>query len=92
MHTAYQYLSVNIITVEPKALVDEVLNHLYRGVTLLKVEGAYSHHEKTMVYIVISAYELHALKEITKKMDPYSFVIASPVKNVFGNFKRKTIA
>ncbi|QWB95982.1 YitT family protein [Mycoplasmatota bacterium] len=92
MHTAYHYLSVNIITVEPKALVDEVLNKLYRGVTLLKVEGAYSHHEKTMVYIIISSYELHALRSLAKKMDPQSFVVTSPVKNVFGNFQRKTIA
>jgi len=92
MHTAYQFLAINIITVEPKALVDEILTNLYRGVTLLKVEGAYSHHEKTMVYVIISSYELHPLSEIIKKLDPNAFVVSSPVKNVFGNFKRKTIA
>ncbi|MFA6801252.1 MAG: YitT family protein [Acholeplasmataceae bacterium] len=92
MHTAYQYLSVNIITLEPKALVDDVLNNLYRGVTLIKVEGAYSHHEKTMVYVIISSYELHQLSEIIKKIDPHAFVVTTPVKNVYGNFKHKTIA
>ena len=92
MHTAYHFLSVNIITVEPKALVDEILTNLYRGVTLLKVEGAYFHHEKTMVYVIISSYEFHPLTEIIKKLDPNAFVVASPVRNVIGNFKRKTIA
>jgi len=92
MHTAYHYLSVNIITVDPRGLVDEILNNLYRGVTMIKVEGAYSHHEKTMVYVVISSYELHALREIVKRLDEKAFVITSPVKNVYGNFKRKTIA
>ena len=92
MHTAYHYLSVNIITVEPKALVSEILDKLYRGVTLLKVEGAYSNHEKTMVYVIISFYELSKLKEIIRELDEHAFVVTSPVKNVFGNFTKKRIA
>lgn len=92
MHTAYHYLSVNIITVEPKALVAEILGTLYRGVTLLKVEGAYSNHQKTMVYVIISSYELNKLKEIVHKLDEHAFVVTSPVKHVFGNFTKKTIA
>ncbi len=92
MHTAYHYLSVNIITVNPNDLVDAILTKLYRGVTLMKVEGAYSHHEKTMVYVVISAYELHSLVNMVKRLDETAFITTTPVKQVFGNFKRKTIA
>lgn len=92
MHTAYHYLSVNIITLIPNDLVDSILTNLYRGVTLIKVEGAYSHHDKTMIYVVISAYELHALLAMVKKIDEHAFVTTSPVKHVFGNFKQKTIA
>ncbi len=92
MHTAYQYLSVNIITVNPNDLVDSILTKLYRGVTLINVQGAYSHHDKTMIYVVISAYELHALVTMVKGVDETAFITTSPVKNVFGNFKRKTIA
>ena len=92
MHTAYHYLSVNIITLSPNDLVDEILTKLYRGVTLIKVEGAYSHHDKTMIYVVISAYELHALLAMVKRVDEHAFIITSPVKNVYGNFKQKTIA
>ncbi len=92
LHTAYHYLSVNIITAAPSELVDSILNKLYRGVTLIRVEGAYSHHDKTMIYVVISAYELHALLALVKRMDEQAFVTTSPVKQVFGNFKQKTIA
>ena len=46
LHTSYQHLSVEIITDSPKVLVDEILHKVYRGVTLSKVEGAFSHHEK----------------------------------------------
>ncbi|HRX44834.1 MAG TPA: YitT family protein [Acholeplasmataceae bacterium] len=92
MHTSYQFLSVDIITSVPQALVDEILHKVYRGVTLMRVEGAYSHHEKTLIYVVISSYELHALVGLVKSVDPNAFIVTRPVKNVFGNFKRKTIA
>ncbi|MDY0074843.1 MAG: YitT family protein [Acholeplasmataceae bacterium] len=92
MHTSYQFLSVDIITNTPQILVDEILHKVYRGVTLMRVEGAYSHHEKTLIYVVISSYELHTLLSLVKSVDPDAFVVTRPVKNVFGNFKRKTIA
>ncbi len=92
MHTAYQFLSVDIITASPQALVDEILHKVYRGVTLMKVEGAYSHHEKTLIYVVISSYELVALTALVKRTDPNAFMVTRPTKHVFGNFARKTIA
>jgi uncharacterized membrane-anchored protein YitT (DUF2179 family) len=92
IHTAYQFLAVDIITPGPQQLVDEILIKVYRGVTLMKVEGAYSHHEKTMIFVVISSYELHTLVRLVRQVDPQAFIVTRPVKNVFGNFKRKTIA
>jgi uncharacterized membrane-anchored protein YitT (DUF2179 family) len=41
---------------------------------------------------VIASYELHTLIGLVKQRDPNAFVVTRPVKNVFGNFKRKTIA
>ena len=92
MHTAYHFLSVDIITNHPQELVDQILVKVYRGVTLMKVEGAYSHHEKTLIYVVISSYELHTLVNLVRRVDPQAFIVTKPVKQVFGNFKRKTIA
>lgn len=92
MHTSYQFLSVDIITTKPQALVDEILQKVYRGVTLMKVEGAFSHQEKTLIYVVISSYELHTLLQLVKHVDSDAFIVTRPVKNVYGNFKRKTIA
>lgn len=92
VHTSYQYLSVEIITENPKILVNEILTRLGRGVTLSKVEGAYSSLEKTMVMVVISNYELVTMTEIIREIDMKAFVMAKPVKNVIGNFKKKRIA
>lgn len=92
VHTSYQFLSVEIITENPKEMVDNILHKIGRGVTLSKVEGAYSTHEKTLIMCVISSYELTQITELIKVIDPNSFVIAKPVRSVIGNFRKKRIA
>lgn len=92
IHTSYNYLSVEIITENPQDMVDEILHRVFRGVTLSKVEGAYSHHEKTKIMVVISSYELEMITELIKRVDAQAFVVAKPVRDIVGNFKRKTIA
>jgi uncharacterized membrane-anchored protein YitT (DUF2179 family) len=91
VHTSYQYVSVEIITATPKDLVEEFLKKSVRGVTLMKVEGAYSKNPKTLVYIIITAFELNHLLEIVYKNDPDAFIITRPVRNVFGNFVKRRI-
>ena len=61
VHTSYQFISCEVITSEPKDLIDEILSKLYRGVTTIKAEGAFSKNEKTIIYVVIASYELSAL-------------------------------
>lgn len=92
IHTSYNYLAIEIITENPQDMVDEILHRVYRGVTLSKVEGAYSTHQKTLIMVVISSYELQTITELIKRVDPSAFVVAKPVRQVVGNFKRKTIA
>lgn len=92
IHTSYNYLAIEIITENPREMVEEILHRVYRGVTLSKVEGAYSTHEKTLIMVVISSYELQVITELIKRVDSSAFVVAKPVRQVVGNFKRKTIA
>ena len=92
IHTSYQYISAEIITSEPKDMISEILVHLYRGVTTVKAEGAFSKNEKTMIFVVIASYELNLLISIVKSTDSKAFLVTKPVKSVYGNFKRKTIA
>lgn len=92
IHTAYQFISVDIITEDPDNLIQNILVKLYRGVTLYSVRGAYSKKEKISIFVVISSYELHTLSQLVQQLDPKAFMITRPVKQVIGNFKRKTIA
>lgn len=92
VHTSYHFLAIDIITENPKEMIDSILHQLGRGVTLSKVEGAYSTHEKTQIMCVISTYELQQMTAIINHVDDKAFVIAKPVKSVIGNFTKKRIA
>lgn len=92
VHTAYQFLSMEIITENPLEIIEQILYKLGRGVTLSKVFGAYSNTEKTKIMVVISYYELQNLIDIIDQVDDKAFVIQRPVKNIHGNFAKKRIA
>ena len=92
IHTGYQHMAVNIITEAPRDVINDILIKLHRGVTLTKVQGAYSQHERIMIYVVISSYEFQSLLDIVRIIDNKAFITTTPVKGVYGNFKKKTIA
>ncbi|NLN50557.1 MAG: YitT family protein [Acholeplasmataceae bacterium] len=91
IHTAYNFMKVEIITNYSEQLIEEILVNLHRGVTLLDVKGGYKKTERTMVVVAISTYELGALKQIVYQRDPNAFMLAQPVRYIFGNFQKKTI-
>lgn len=92
LHTAYQFLLVDIITENPSDIVSDILVKIYRGVTLINVQGGFTKKDKTLIKVVISSYELTSLTQMVNQIDPKAFIITQPVKQVFGNFKKKTIA
>ena len=90
IHTAYNYLAVEIIT-SSLDIANDVVEKMGRGMTILKGEGAFTHQEKIVLDCVISSYELAYLQDIIDKYDQKAFVIVKPVKKIIGNFKRKVI-
>ena len=91
IHTSYNYLNVEVITEYGEIMSETLMDKTFRGITLLKAEGAFSHHDKTIVYCIISSYELDYLVEIVKGIDNNAFVVVKPVKKIIGNFRRKVI-
>ena len=92
IHTAYNFLRVEIVTTKQEEMSELLLSDIGRGITVVKAMGAYTHEEKSILEIIISSYEIHRVVDDAKKIDPGVFITVSPVKRVFGNFKRKTIA
>ncbi|WP_025725613.1 YitT family protein [Acholeplasma granularum] len=92
LHTAYQFTMVEIITNDPREIVSDIISKIYRGVTLINVQGGYSKQDKTLIKVIISSYEFTTLHQLINRLDSKAFIIVTPVKNVFGNFKKRTIA
>ncbi|MBN3490910.1 YitT family protein [Acholeplasma equirhinis] len=92
LHTGYQFVKVDIVTNNANEIVTDILTKIYRGVTMINVQGGYTKTDKTMIVVVISSYELTSMIQMINQVDKKAFIVCSPVKAVYGNFKKKTIA
>ena len=92
IHTAYNFLKIEIITTKPEEISKKLITDIGRGITILSGMGAYTHTEKSILETIVSSYEVHRVIDDAKNIDPSVFITVSPVKSVVGNFKRKTIA
>ncbi len=91
IHTAYNYLRIDVITTKKDAVSEALLNEIKRGCTIMDVQGAYTKIDKFDVFMVISSYELDHAKDIINKVDPEAFIMVLPVKRIIGAFFKHTI-
>lgn len=86
-YTRQQRMQVMVVTDRPKTVTDSIQNHLRRGVTIIhNAEGAYQHDEKTVLFTVISRYEMGEFDEALSESDPGAFGIVVDVDQIFGHF------
>lgn len=64
-----------IVTREPEAVANRVLEELERGLTVLEGTGAYTGVERPVLYCVISRAEVATLKAIVHEVDPHAFMV-----------------
>jgi uncharacterized membrane-anchored protein YitT (DUF2179 family) len=88
IHTRHIKLSLVVVTSHKDELKNAMLENLYRGITVIDGEGAYSKGKLQVLYTVISRYELAIIKPIIKEVDPNAFVSINETMEVLGNFRR----
>lgn len=91
IHTAYNYLRIDVITKDSEAVSKALIEGINRGCTILDVQGAYTHQNKYDVFMVISSYELEKAKRIIYSVDKEAFIMVLPVKRIIGAFFKHTI-
>ena len=83
-------VEVKIITkTDPAVIEQDVFTKIVRGVTELRSVGAYTHEEEHILYIIISKYEVHQLRQIVRKHDKNAFIIVNEGVWVEGHFLKK---
>lgn len=88
IHTRHIKLSLMVVTNKGEKVKKELLDNLYRGVTVVDGEGAYSQAKLKVLYTVITRYELAFVRPLIKNIDPNAFVSISETMEVMGNFRR----
>jgi uncharacterized membrane-anchored protein YitT (DUF2179 family) len=73
-----------IISDKYASIAQSILTSLDRGVTGLNATGMYSNKDRKMLFCVVSKKEIVKIIDISKKIDPDSFVIVSDVREVQG--------
>lgn len=69
---------------------EEIMKEEERGITGIYAKGMYTNEEKMMLLCVASRNQVMRIKQISKKIDPRSFVIISNARETFGlGFKRE---
>lgn len=73
-----------IVTREPEAVSNRVLEELERGITVLEGTGAYTGVQRPVLYCVISRAEVASLKAIVQEVDPQAFMVIGVAHEALG--------
>lgn len=69
---------------------NKIVEHVGRGITGIYAKGMYTNDEKMMLWCVASRNEAMRIKQISKKIDPKSFIVISNARETFGKgFKKE---
>ena len=78
-----------IITDDSKYISEQIYKRLGRTVTIMEGEGLVS-GKKTVLYCVITRFEISELKEIIKTVNSSSFITISDVTEIIGTHMKKS--
>ena len=73
-----------IITKEPDAISNRVLEELERGLTVLEGSGAYTGEARPVLYCVVTRAEVATLKAIVNEVDPSAFMVIGVAHEALG--------
>ena len=76
-----------IVTSEPEVLANELMTRLHHGVTEIRVHGAYTDTDKSMLVCIVNKRQIGEMMKIIKSHKG-TFASFQKVSEVFGNFKR----
>jgi uncharacterized membrane-anchored protein YitT (DUF2179 family) len=73
-----------IVTSQPEAVSQRVLEELLRGVTVLEGTGAFTGADRPVLYCVITRAEVVTLKTIVHEVDPRAFMVIGYAHEALG--------
>ncbi len=72
-------------------LVDILTAYFPHGATICEGKGAHTGATKQIIYMVVSSSEIKRVATVAQQVDPYVFIAACPLSQVYGNFFIKPV-
>lgn len=77
--------TVTIISENADQIADAIMSEVGRGVTYLRGEGAFTHNEKKVLFVVVTLIQMAKIKPIVTAIDPCAFMIVQDAVEVLGH-------
>lgn len=74
----------NIICDDPKPICDFIINDLNRSATVYHAEGAFTHHDKTVIMTTMKRSQALKLRNYIKRVEPTAFMLISNSSEIIG--------
>lgn len=89
IHTRHEKVTVLIVSDCADELKETILEQMMRGITVIPAKGAYSQKDKSLLYLVITRYELYDLEHIINEIDPQAFMNIIQTAGIYGFFRKE---
>jgi uncharacterized membrane-anchored protein YitT (DUF2179 family) len=89
MYKRYQKQTIFIVTNHAKEICNAIFKVSNHGATILEGEGSYEHHERDIVYSVVSGEESKKVLAAVKETDPKAFVNVIKTQELSGRFYQR---
>ena len=73
-----------IITSKPDEVQEYITKTLHRGATVWNASGAFTHENKTVLFVAMTPYQAAEVSDYTKKIDDRAFVTVLDSNEVYG--------
>ena len=74
----------NIICDNPEPICDYIINTLNRSATAYRAQGAFSHHEKTVIMTTMKRAQALKLRNYIRQVEPTAFMLISNSSEIIG--------
>ena len=76
--------NIIIISDNPEPIAEAIIKIVGRGVTYLHGEGAFTHRQRDILFVVAKLTQTAKIRSIVRDIDPHAFMIIHDVNDVFG--------
>ncbi|MGX7198434.1 YitT family protein [Enterococcus nangangensis] len=87
IYTKQKKMQVMIVTKEPHLVIEAIQGRMRRGITIIHdAEGAFNEEPQSILFTVVTRYEMPLLIAAMKESDPKAFVSISDNVRILGHF------